>query len=236
MCVLNYKRRYVNKIIVPDEKNYPKNGAYYYDYYGKPLMNWLFWNRLYNAFNILNKMNLLRKDFIALDAGCGGGIILPTLARFFKKVVALDRNPKLPIYKNWLQTNYPEITNVDFIIGDITRMPFQNNYFDIIFSFDVLENIKNTDIAVSEISRVLKSGGYVCITIPIEGIMHRIGRVLYKLNEPDHYKGVVKSQEELVHLFMDITDIEIIKDVVTPFNFLPKSFNVFRLVIFQKTR
>jgi len=45
-------------------------------------------------------------------------------------------------------------------------IPFNNNYFDSIFSSEVFEHIFNLDEIIKELYRVIKPGGYMLITLP----------------------------------------------------------------------
>lgn len=51
---------------------------------------------------------------------------------------------------------------------DITQIPFENNFFDIIVCNQVLEHVLNAEKAIQELSRVLKATGYAIITVPID--------------------------------------------------------------------
>jgi ubiquinone/menaquinone biosynthesis C-methylase UbiE len=57
---------------------------------------------------------------------------------------------------------------VRFVRGDATRLEFQDDSFDAITMFDVLEHIPDHERAVSEAVRVLKPGGYLLISTPNE--------------------------------------------------------------------
>lgn len=50
--------------------------------------------------------------------------------------------------------------------GDITRAPFEDASFDVIFAMDVLEHIPDHEKAYAEIVRILKPGGQVVVTVP----------------------------------------------------------------------
>lgn len=50
--------------------------------------------------------------------------------------------------------------------GDLIQLPYKDESFDFISALDVLEHVKDDDLAVSEISRVLKKNGMVVITVP----------------------------------------------------------------------
>ncbi len=51
-------------------------------------------------------------------------------------------------------------------VADVLSIPYEDNFFDIIVSFDVLEHIKEDQKAVKEILRVLKPGGSFVFTVP----------------------------------------------------------------------
>ncbi|TFF89813.1 MAG: SAM-dependent methyltransferase, partial [Promethearchaeota archaeon] len=52
------------------------------------------------------------------------------------------------------------------VTADLTHLPFRNQSFDLISALDVLEHIKNDEKAISEMSRILKLGGIVVLTVP----------------------------------------------------------------------
>lgn len=55
-------------------------------------------------------------------------------------------------------------TNVDFVRGDIEKMPLPDNQFDVILSNCVLNLVPDKHKAFSEIMRVLKPGGHFCVS------------------------------------------------------------------------
>jgi len=52
------------------------------------------------------------------------------------------------------------------VCGNVAKLPFQDKSFDLVSALDVLEHIKNDDLAISEISRIAKKDGIVIITVP----------------------------------------------------------------------
>ena len=51
------------------------------------------------------------------------------------------------------------VPSKNFQVGDIRKLPFENDSFDIVFSFGTIEHIRENEQAVEEAFRVLKSGG-----------------------------------------------------------------------------
>jgi ubiquinone/menaquinone biosynthesis C-methylase UbiE len=52
------------------------------------------------------------------------------------------------------------------ICGDMINLPYRDNSIDIIFALDTLEHVKEDELAISEISRLLKRKGVAIISIP----------------------------------------------------------------------
>lgn len=51
-------------------------------------------------------------------------------------------------------------------IADACALPYEENFFDIVVSFDVFEHIEKDQKAVSEVYRVLKKGGTLVYSVP----------------------------------------------------------------------
>lgn len=112
-------------------------------------------------------------DFLAirdgekiLDAGCGEGFYTMIIGELWPncEVYAFDYDPKiLKAAQKWLGKNNPKI---HWQKGDITRLPYQDNFFDKIICTEVLEHVPDDKKAVLELYRVLKPKGLVGITVP----------------------------------------------------------------------
>jgi SAM-dependent methyltransferase len=53
-----------------------------------------------------------------------------------------------------------------FNVAEITRLPFRDHSFDAVICSEVLEHIVEEKIAVSEISRILKPGRFLALSVP----------------------------------------------------------------------
>jgi SAM-dependent methyltransferase len=56
---------------------------------------------------------------------------------------------------------------IDCVNASITELPFDNSTFDIVCAFDVIEHVEDDRKAVSEMHRVCKEGGIICVTVPV---------------------------------------------------------------------
>lgn len=80
---------------------------------------------------------------------------------------------------------------VFFIEGDIEKMPFDDNSFDIVFGDQVLGHVGDINIAVSEIKRVLKPGG-LCFVSTVNRLRFD-GWDLYKTISKSHFGYTQRS-------------------------------------------
>ena len=104
----------------------------------------------------------LCKNKLVLDVACGTGYGSDYLIKNgAKNVTGLDISAEAIDYAKY---NYKN-PNLTFIVGDATKLPFKNEYFDIIVSFETIEHINEYKKFLEECKRVLKKGGvFVCST------------------------------------------------------------------------
>lgn len=97
------------------------------------------------------------KGKTALDVGCGGGILAEEFAAAGFSVTGLDpsENSIKTAKKHAIQNGL----NIHYETGTAENMPYPDNSFDVVYCCDVLEHVRDLNKAISEISRVLKSGG-----------------------------------------------------------------------------
>ncbi|MEM2908691.1 MAG: class I SAM-dependent methyltransferase [Candidatus Bilamarchaeaceae archaeon] len=115
-----------------------------------------------------------------LDVGCGDGFLLDKLRG---KLFGVDVSPKR------VKTAKERLGDkATIIIADARKLPFRDQFFDVVVCSEVLEHIRNPDLVISEIFRVTKNGGVAIITVPNEQIMC-LGRLLmlkFPIKIPDH--------------------------------------------------
>jgi len=70
-----------------------------------------------------------------------------------------------------LQTKTWDQTRLD-IVSDITSIPEPDSAFDAVMCIEVLEHVPYPVDALREISRLLRSGGYLVVTAPFNSLTH----------------------------------------------------------------
>jgi len=98
-----------------------------------------------------------------LDIACGSGygseILIDQGAKY---VVGSDISKETIDYA---KKQYQK-ENIKFILNDIKKLDFPDEEFDCIVSFETLEHVKDQDIVISELKRVLKKDGILIISTP----------------------------------------------------------------------
>lgn len=158
----------------------------------------------------------IKENNKCLDLCCGTG-----------KISKLIKYPNIELYgidisENMISIAKKEIKNATFFLGDATKLPFNNEYFDVVITGWGLRNINNLEKAIDEIYRVLKNGGrFVSLdmgkpkNIIIKNLfwfyMKHIVPIIGKLftNNYDSYKYFYESSknflspEELINIFVE---------------------------------
>ena len=97
---------------------------------------------------------------------CGAGTA--SVSRYFHKKynfenIILDNSIEAITTANTFIKN--DNLNIKPILSDIKNMPFENDYFDIIYLGGVFEYLDEIDLCMKEINRVLKPGGILLFVV-----------------------------------------------------------------------
>jgi SAM-dependent methyltransferase len=104
------------------------------------------------------------KDKVVLDYGCGTGYGSHIMSPSAKKVIGVDISADAVDYAD----SHYQNENLSFLMINDSHertLPFENDFFDVVTSFQVIEHIKDPVCYLKEIQRVLKPGGvFLCAT------------------------------------------------------------------------
>lgn len=105
----------------------------------------------------------LRAGERVLDAGCGPGLLAEQMAIAVGgkgQVVGVDYSQDMLDLAN---QRCSKLDNVQLQQGSVEALEFEDNSFDVVTCTQTLLYVKNVDLAIDEIQRVLKPGGRVAI-------------------------------------------------------------------------
>lgn len=108
--------------------------------------------------------------FKILDIGCHGGTATEVVSKKFphSPVFALDISAQAIQYGRKVRPH------IHFLVGKATALPFPDKNFALVTCFDILEHIPESELALSEIHRVLADKGILILEIPTENFLFKI--------------------------------------------------------------
>ena len=135
-----------------------------------------------------------------LDLACGDGYGSVVLARTAASVTGVDLDGETI---ERARSRYSS-KNIDFIVGDATDVPLDDQLFDVVVSFETIEHVKDPVAVVREIRRLLKPGGLLIISSPNRPVYNalRTSRNEFHLNEMD--------LDEFSSLLSDFTHVQLL--------------------------
>lgn len=132
---------------------------YYKEYFLLEKTHWWFQARLHILSSQIKKRIVKsNKPLKILNVGVASGATTLMLEKF-GEVTSVEYDKECCLF---LQNEL----NIEVVNASLTELPFENDTFDLVCAFDVVEHIENDKLAVQEIKRVLKPNGNYAITVP----------------------------------------------------------------------
>jgi ubiquinone/menaquinone biosynthesis C-methylase UbiE len=131
-----------------------------------------------------------------LDVACGPGILSAAIAKTAREVVAFDLTHRM-LKKAEQRCCEAGLTNVSFLEGNATELPFVNGAFDAVVTRLSVHHFDRPSRAMSEIFRVLRRGGHFVIAdvisseIPAEA---QLQNAIEILRDPSHVRMLPASE------------------------------------------
>lgn len=176
-----------------------------------------FYDRIADVHNLIMKFNgyensiaeylrgadlNLNENSLVLDAGSGSGIVT---TGFYKAGFRPRQTVAVDLSLNLLKISAEQFetagNNVSIVQGNVLKLPFADETFDLIISCGVLEYVA-LDEGLKEFARVLKTGARV-VLIPVRPSL--VGSILEKLYD---FKTLsVEKMNRLIEKYFEISGV-----------------------------
>jgi len=94
-----------------------------------------------------------------LDVGCGEGTFTRVILNLGNRVWGVDVRPD--------RVETARQKGIKAVVADVAKgLPFENDFFDLVYASEVLEHIYDTEFFLQEARRVLKKNGALIVTVP----------------------------------------------------------------------
>ena len=88
---------------------------------------------------------------------------------------------------------------ISYLKASILDLPFEDNTFDVVTSFETIEHVKDDKGQVKEVLRVLKNGGLYIVSTPNAWSKHLFGKTKYHVRD--------YTYEEITSLLSDYCEV-----------------------------
>lgn len=152
-----------------------------------------------------------------LEVATGTGILSFKLSDQIFQVTAIDIAPEMiEIAKS--KSRDKQISNINFQVGDSCELDFENELFDTVLASNVLHLLYQPDLALKEMTRVLKPNGKIIIPTYCHGDSvksHILSRLMGLAGFKARSRWSVKSFEKFVEeCGLKIINSEVFKDKI----------------------
>ena len=198
-----------------------------------PLVRFVHRNRLKEIVGSLqhNEVSCDRSDKKALkilDAGCGEGHLLRELNHKVPGNILVGADTS----EIALRQAKRRCDVADYVVVDLRKMSFANDYFDVIICTETIEHIIDSKQVIEEFKRILKPTGSLIITFPNE-IMWTISRFLLRrdpIKVPDHVNYFYPNHMK------KLTKMNLIYKRNLPFKFVPNFISLGYFMHFKNSK
>ena len=161
--------------------------------------------------------NTVVKDKKVLDAACGTGYGSALMAKTAASVFGVDISDEAISYA---KNNY-NAPNISFSVADIASLPFEDNFFDVVISFETIEHVdtQKQEKFLSEVKRTLKNDGIFIVSTPNRDVYKNRGENHFHVAELSfaEFKSFLDGKFQNVKIFSQKFEVSnaIIADGIT---------------------
>lgn len=190
------------------------------NYYDQGIKTNIFQNIWHNhKFHVFQKIVKRSKYLNILDVGCASGLMTNKIAQIYpnSKVTGID------IYDTGIKFAKKKYKHLNFVVCDVHKLPFPNNYFDLIVCYETIEHVIDPFQVFKELQRVAKKDASIIIAMDSGNLLFRIVWFFWENTKGRVWKGAH------LHPFNHKQLEKLIKKI--KFNKIEKKFSHFRMEV-----
>lgn len=158
--------------------------------------------------NLMLKLSEPKQHDTVLDVACGPGIVSCEFAKLVRYVKGIDLTPAMIEQAKQLQKE-KNLDNIEWEIGDVSTLPFQDNEFSIVVTRYSLHHMINPNRVIKEMYRVCKPGGKILVVdVTPEKDKRELYNMVEKLRDPSHTEALTLDELRLLLESESIIDIK----------------------------
>lgn len=157
------------------------------------LSRWLFWQRLKWAAQQIDQLSSSQSNSVAVDFGCGFGLMLPHLRECYQTTIGVDLFPSLAeeFMRRWdiVDANLGASRGRLTIVNRLLELKLAGTV-DLIVALDVLEHFESLDEIIEQLFALLKPGGRMLVSGPTESWLYKLGRRIVGFSGDYHHQTI----------------------------------------------
>lgn len=164
-----------------------------------------------------------------LDLGCNWGRWTIAAARTGYAATGLDPSAKAVDAARRVAAQLG--IDAEYVVGDGRRLPFPDAFFDVVFSYSVLQHLAKEDarVVIDEIRRVLRPGGTAWIEMPnARGLLNLARQAARGFSRGSGFDVRYWTLGELREAFGTIGAVELVADGFLTLNPQPTDLDLLR--------
>jgi SAM-dependent methyltransferase len=122
----------------------------------------------------VDELGLLPAEARILEVGCGAGSLTAALAQHGYRVDAIDSTEAMVRLTREHAEELDLGERVTAAVGDVHELPFDDNVFDVVVALGVIPWLHSPSRGMSEMARVMKSGGHLIFTSDNRAAAHHL--------------------------------------------------------------
>ncbi|MDQ6723026.1 MAG: methyltransferase domain-containing protein [Thermoproteota archaeon] len=145
---------------------------------------------------LMLKLSDPKQDDMVLDIACGTGIVSGEFARIVSHVTGIDLTPAMIEQARLLQQE-KQLENINWKIGDVSNLPFNDNLFSMVVTRYSFHHLLNPKKVLEEMKRVCMPGGKILV-IDVTPDVDKVDAYNYveKLRDSSHTRAFTFSELE----------------------------------------